>query len=124
MILYKYFFFSRKQEINREAIHMRDATKIISVRQEHSAQTTTKARTKMAIDFRQQVEDHKIELERLERKLLTTSNQTCRLFISITHKHGHIKKFKRYLVFACFYFSQNCYATRQHRIFERRPIIR
>lgn len=61
------------QEVNREAIHMRDATKIVVLRQEHSAQTATKARSKLAFDFRQQVEDHKIELERLERKLLTTS---------------------------------------------------
>lgn len=52
---------------------MRDATKIVALRQEHSAQTATKARTKLAFDFRQQVEEHKIELERLERKLLTTS---------------------------------------------------
>ncbi|XP_031621682.1 coiled-coil domain-containing protein 151 [Contarinia nasturtii] len=63
----------KMKEVNREALHMRDATKIICVRQEHSAQTSTKARQKMAIDFRQQVEDHKIELERLERKLLTTT---------------------------------------------------
>lgn len=52
---------------------MRDATKIVVLRQEHSAQTATKARSKLAFDFRQQVEEHKIELERLERKLLTTS---------------------------------------------------
>lgn len=63
------------QEVHSEAIHMRDATKIVALRQEHSAQTTTKARTKLAFDFRQQVDDHKIELERLERKLLTTSKQ-------------------------------------------------
>lgn len=66
-------YFRSFQEVNREAIHMRDATKIVVLRQEHSAQTATKARSKLAFDFRQQVEDHKIELERLERKLLTTS---------------------------------------------------
>lgn len=66
--------FSFGQEVNREAIQMRDSTKIVALRQEHSAQTTTKSRTKLAFDFRQQVEDHKTELERLERKLLTTSN--------------------------------------------------
>lgn len=53
---------------------MRDSTKIVALRQEHSAQAATKARSKLAFDFRQQVEDHKIELERLERKLLTTSS--------------------------------------------------
>lgn len=61
--------------MNREAIQMRDATKIVACRQEHSAQVVTKTRTKLAFDFRQQVEDHKIELERLERKLLTTSSK-------------------------------------------------
>lgn len=61
--------------MNREAIHMRDATKIVALRQEHAAQTATKSRTKLAFEFRNQVEDHKIELERLERKLLTTSKQ-------------------------------------------------
>lgn len=53
---------------------MRDATKIVSMRQEHSAQAATKARTKLSFDFRQQVEDHKVELERLERRLLTTNS--------------------------------------------------
>lgn len=61
--------------MNREAIHMRDATKIITLRQEHGVQAATKSRTKLAFEFRNQVEDHKIELERLERKLLTTSEQ-------------------------------------------------
>lgn len=61
--------------MNREALQMRDATKIVALRQEHSAQASTKARTKLAFDFRQQVEDHKVELERLERKLLTTSSK-------------------------------------------------
>lgn len=51
---------------------MRDATKIFVMRQEHSSQSAAKARSKSAFDFRQQVDDHKVELERLERKLLTT----------------------------------------------------
>lgn len=55
---------------------MRDATKIVVLRQEHSAQTSTKARTKLVFDFRQQVEEHKVELERLERKLLTASTKS------------------------------------------------
>lgn len=55
---------------------MRDTTKIVALRQERSAQVATKSRSKMVFEFRQQVEDHKIELERLERKLLTTSNDT------------------------------------------------
>lgn len=44
------------------------------MRQEHNAQSSTKSRNKLALDFRHQVEDHKVELERLERKLLTTSS--------------------------------------------------
>lgn len=63
------------QEVHLEAIHMRDATKIVTLRQEHSAQASTKSRTKLAFDFRQQVDDHRIELERLERRLLTTSRR-------------------------------------------------
>lgn len=53
---------------------MRDSTKILVMRQEHNAQSSTKSRNKLALDFRHQVEDHKVELERLERKLLTTSS--------------------------------------------------
>lgn len=54
-------------------MHMRDATKIIVMRQEHNSQSAAKARSKSAFEFRQYVDEHKQELERLERKLLTTS---------------------------------------------------
>lgn len=54
-------------------MHMRDATKIIVMRQEHNSQTAAKTRCKSAFEFRQMVDEHKQELERLERKLLTTS---------------------------------------------------
>ncbi|XP_055306396.1 outer dynein arm-docking complex subunit 3 [Sitodiplosis mosellana] len=66
----------KMKDVNREAIHMRDATKIVALRQEHSAQAATKSRSKLAFDYRQQVENHKIELERLERKLMITTTKT------------------------------------------------
>lgn len=52
---------------------MRDATKLIVLRQEHNSQLATKARHRLLTNFRQQGEEHKQELERLERKLLTIS---------------------------------------------------
>lgn len=63
----------RMQEVHREAIQMRDATKVVLLRQEHNAHTSSKSRERQAVDFRRQVEERKLELERLERKLFTTS---------------------------------------------------
>lgn len=51
---------------------MRDATKIVLLRQEHAAHASSKSRDRQAFDFRRQVEDRKAELERLERKLFST----------------------------------------------------
>lgn len=51
---------------------MRDATKILLLRQEHAANASSKSRDRQAFDFRRQVEDRKLELERLERKLFST----------------------------------------------------
>lgn len=51
---------------------MRDATKIVLLRQEHAANVSSKSRDRQAFDFRRQVEDRKAELERLERKLFST----------------------------------------------------
>lgn len=51
---------------------MRDATKIILMRQEHAAHVSTRSRDRQAFDFRRQVEERKAELERLERKLFST----------------------------------------------------
>lgn len=64
---------NRMQEVHHEALQMRDATKVVLLRQEHNAQTSTKSRERQAFDFRRQVEERKMELERLERKLFTTS---------------------------------------------------
>lgn len=51
---------------------MRDATKLILQRQEQSANSSTRARDRQAADFRRLVEERKIELERLERKIFST----------------------------------------------------
>lgn len=64
---------NRMQEVHHEAIQMRDATKVVLLRQEHNAHTSSKSRERQAFDFRRQVEERKMELERLERKLFTTS---------------------------------------------------
>lgn len=53
---------------------MRDSTKLLLMRHEHTANTVTKTRQRQAQDFRRQVDDRKSELERLERKLFATSN--------------------------------------------------
>lgn len=52
---------------------MRDTTKVVLLRHEHSANTLSKSRLRQAQDFRRQVEERKSELERLERKLFATS---------------------------------------------------
>lgn len=51
---------------------MRDATKVILQRQEQSANCSTRARDRQAADFRRLVEERKVELERLERKIFST----------------------------------------------------
>lgn len=54
--------------------------KMVVVRHEHNTQSAAKARSKSACELRQHVDDHKQELERLERKLLTSS-KTIELYI-------------------------------------------
>lgn len=51
---------------------MRDATKLILQRQEQSAHSSTRARDRQAADFRRLVDERKMELERLERKIFST----------------------------------------------------
>lgn len=64
----------RIQEINHEALQMRDSTKVVLLRQEHLANQSAKSRDRQAQDFRRQVEERKTELERLERKMFATGN--------------------------------------------------
>lgn len=54
---------------------MRDSTKLVLLRHEHSANAMSKSRQRQAQEFRRQVEERKSELERLERKLFATSNE-------------------------------------------------
>lgn len=69
-----YTMYSQKfQKVHREAIGQRDTIKMVVMRHEHNAQSAAKARSKSAFELRQQVDEHKQELERLERKLLTSS---------------------------------------------------
>lgn len=51
---------------------MRDSTKIVLHKQEHTASASTKMRERQAFDLRRQVDERKVELERLERKLFST----------------------------------------------------
>ncbi|XP_075164856.1 coiled-coil domain containing protein 151 [Haematobia irritans] len=60
---------NRLQEIHNEAIEMRDSAKIILQRQEQQANISQKTREKQAQEFRKLVEQRKLELERIGRKL-------------------------------------------------------
>ncbi|XP_058976657.1 golgin subfamily A member 6-like protein 7 [Musca domestica] len=60
---------NRLQEIHNEAIEMRDSAKVILQRQEHQANISQKTRERQAMEFRKLVEQRKMELERIGRKL-------------------------------------------------------
>lgn len=60
------------QEIHNDALQMRDSTKIVLHKQEHTASASTKMRERQALDLRKIYDERKIELERLERKLFST----------------------------------------------------
>lgn len=77
---------NRMQEIHRDAVQMRDGTKVVLLRQEHAAHVSTKTRDRQAFDFRRQVEERKVELERLERKLFSTGKPT-----SLVHQPGSVE---------------------------------
>lgn len=62
----------RLKKIYEEAVEMRDATKLVLLKQEQQANSGTKIREKQAIEFRHQVEERKTELDRLERKIFST----------------------------------------------------
>ena len=65
-------FFFTLQEVNKESSQMRDNTKAILLRQEQTTHYSNKAREKQALDFRRQVDERKLELERLERKIFSS----------------------------------------------------
>ncbi|XP_055685260.1 outer dynein arm-docking complex subunit 3 [Lutzomyia longipalpis] len=58
--------------VNEEALQMRDSTKLVLQKQEQSAASSNRAREKQAQDFRRQVDERKMELERLERRIFAT----------------------------------------------------
>ncbi|KAL9922601.1 coiled-coil domain containing protein 151 isoform 1-T2 [Glossina fuscipes fuscipes] len=57
------------QKVHAEAIQMREAAKVILQRQEQQANLSQKTRERQILEFRRQVEQRKIELERIGRKL-------------------------------------------------------
>ncbi|XP_058443406.1 outer dynein arm-docking complex subunit 3 [Malaya genurostris] len=63
---------TKLEAVHKEAMQMRDSTKAILQRQEQTTVYANKAREKQAQDFRRQVEERKLELERLERKIFST----------------------------------------------------
>lgn len=58
--------------VNQEALQMRDSTKLVLQKQEQQASSSNRAREKQALDFRRQVDERKMELERLERRIFAT----------------------------------------------------
>ncbi|GAB0095923.1 Coiled-coil domain containing protein 151 [Sergentomyia squamirostris] len=58
--------------VNQEALQMRDSTKLVLQKQEQAAASSNRAREKQAQDFRRQVDERKMELERLERRIFAT----------------------------------------------------
>lgn len=63
---------TKLEAVHKEAMQMRDNTKSILQRQEQTTHYANKAREKQALDFRRQVEERKLELERLERKIFSS----------------------------------------------------
>ncbi|XP_043276162.1 uncharacterized protein [Venturia canescens] len=66
------------QNVKEEAIELRDTTKETLTKQEIEAMNTSKARDLVILDYRQRVEDRKLELERLERMIFPASRQLPR----------------------------------------------
>lgn len=63
---------NKLEAIHKEAMSMRDTTKYILQRQEMASNCSNRARDRQSIDFRRRVEDRKVELEKLERKIFST----------------------------------------------------
>lgn len=59
-------------------MELRDITKDTLTKQEINAMTTSKARDFVILDYRQRVEDRKLELERLERMIFPATRQLPR----------------------------------------------
>lgn len=63
---------NRLQTVHREALDMRDNAKCVLQKQEQQSIQSNKLREKQALEFRKEVEERKLELERIERKLFST----------------------------------------------------
>lgn len=63
---------NRLQTVHREALDMRDNAKSVLQKQEQQSIQSNKQREKQALEFRKEVEERKLELERIERKLFST----------------------------------------------------
>lgn len=63
---------NRLQTVHREALDMRDNAKSVLQKQEQQSVQSNKMREKQALEFRKEVEERKLELERIERKLFST----------------------------------------------------
>lgn len=63
---------NRLQTVHREALDMRDNAKSVLQKQEQQSVQSNKMREKQALEFRKEVEERKLELERIERKLFSS----------------------------------------------------
>lgn len=63
---------NRLQTVHKEALDMRDNAKYVLQKQEQQTVQSNKMREKQALEFRKEVEERKLELERIERKLFST----------------------------------------------------
>ncbi|KAL5284930.1 CCDC151 family protein [Megaselia abdita] len=63
---------NRLQTVHREALDMRDNAKSVLQKQEQQSIQSNKMREKQAMEFRKEVEERKLELERIERKLFSS----------------------------------------------------
>lgn len=63
---------NKLEAIHKEALSMRDTTKYILQRQEQASNFSSRGRDRQAADFRRRVEERKVELEKLERKIFST----------------------------------------------------
>lgn len=63
---------NRLQMVHKEALDMRDNAKSVLQKQEQQSIQSNKMREKQALEFRKEVEERKLELERIERKLFST----------------------------------------------------
>lgn len=82
---------NKLEAIHKEAMSMRDTTKYILQRQEMASNCSNRARDRQAIDFRRKVEERKVELEKLERKIFSTGKSAVVHQDSVGSDNGETK---------------------------------